>query len=260
MSGMDKIRDALVTGQPSFGSWIAIADSVSIEIVSRAGYDWAILDTQHGGMNWDNLLQALQVLELGGTYGLVRVGWNDPMQIMRAADLGAFGVIVPLVSTAEQASTAAQAIRYPPYGIRSFGPVRNYYGASGAATPEPLCFVMIETAEALDNLDAIAAVPGIDGLFVGPVDLALSLGLGAAMVMLDQVKTAIDKVVAACRRHGKISGCATLGMANAKEMMDRGMQFLTISSDAGMLRRAAAADVAQARQWLEHHSHKTPTA
>lgn len=246
---MDKIRSALATGQPSFGSWIALADSAAAEVMGKAGYDWAILDTQHGGINWDDLLAVLQALDLGGTAGLVRTGWNDPAQIMRALDLGAAGVIVPMVSTRQQAEAAAQAVRYPPHGIRSYGPVRNYYVAAGAEAREPLCFVMIETAEALANLDAIAATPGVDGLFVGPVDLALSLGLGPALTMPAEVLSAIDDVTAACHRHRKIPGAAALGLSNAQALAERGVLFLTISSDIGMLRRGAAADLAQARSW-----------
>jgi len=173
------------------------------------------------------------------------------MQIMRAMDLGALGVIVPMVSTGEQARIAAQATRYPPHGNRSFGPVRNYYGAPGGAPQEPLCMVMIETAEAIDNLDAIAATPGVDGLFVGPVDLALALGLGAALAMPQQVIDAIGRVVEVCRKHGKISGCATLGMPNAKAMMDSGVQFLTLGSEVGLIRRGGAADLAQIGEWLK---------
>ncbi|TVV76725.1 HpcH/HpaI aldolase family protein [Sphingomonas solaris] len=247
---MDKVRKAIADNGAAFGAWAGIADGVSIELMGKAGFDFVILDTQHGGIGWADLLTAFQALDVGGTRGLVRVGWTDPMQIMRAMDLGALGVVVPMVSTAEQARPAAQAVRYPPHGIRSFGPVRSAYTAEGTAT-EPLCMVMIETAEAIDNVDAIAATPGVDGLFVGPVDLALSLGLGAALVMPDAVKAAIDKVVAACRRHDVVSGCAALGAANAREMMDRGVQFITIGADAGYIRRGAAADVAEARRWIE---------
>lgn len=248
---MDKVREAVAAGRPTFGSWLTLGNPISAEIIGKAGYDWVILDTQHGGITWDNLLGVFQALDLGGTRGLVRVGWTDPMQIMRAMDLGALGVIVPMVSTPEQARIAAQAIRYPPHGIRSFGPVRSYYSTAGAPASDPLCMVMIETAEAMDNLDAIAATPGVDGLFVGPVDLALSLGLGPALVMPEPVFAAIDEVVDACRRHGKISGCATLGSPNAQALMKRGVQFLTLGNDAGLIRRGAAADVAEARQWLD---------
>ena len=246
-SGMDKVREVVATGQPTFGSWVTLGDTVAAELMGKAGYDWVILDTQHGGITWDNMLGVMQALDLGGTRALVRVGWTDPMQIMRAMDLGALGVIVPMVSTAEQAQIAAQAIRYPPHGIRSFGPVRNYYSAPGGPPQDPLCFVMIETAEAMDNLDAIAATPGVDGLFVGPVDLALSFGLGPALVMPEQVLGAIDEVVAACRRHKVIAGCAALG--NAPELAKRGVQFLTLGNDAGLVRRGAAGDVAQIKEW-----------
>ena len=244
---MDKVREAVAAGRPTFGSWVTLADPVAAELMGKAGYDWVILDTQHGGIGWDRLLPVLQALDLGGTRALVRVGWTDPMQIMRALDLGALGVIVPMVSTPEQARIAAQASRYPPHGIRSFGPVRNYYASPGGPPQDPLCFVMIETAEAMDNLDAIAATPGVDGLFVGPVDLALSLGLGPALVMPERVFEAIDRVVEACRRHGVIPGCATLGLPNAEALMRRGVRFLTLGNDAGLIRRGAAADIAQVK-------------
>ena len=246
---MDSIRQAATRGDPTFGSWLTLRDSVAAETIGKAGYDWVILDTQHGAVAWDDLLGLFQALDLGGTRGLVRVGWCDPMQIMRALDLGAAGVIVPMVSTAEQARMAAEACRYPPAGIRSYGPVRNYYAKAGAPAPEPLCMVMIETAEALENLDAILATPGVDGAFVGPVDLALSLGLGAALVMPDEVLAAIDSIIAACQRHGVIAGCAALGLDNARLLAGRGMQFLALGADVGLIRRGAAADLAQARSW-----------
>lgn len=246
---MDKIREAVKAGRATFGSWVSIGDYVSVEMMGRAGFDWVILDTQHGGIHWGNILPALQALDLGGTRALVRLGWTDPMQIMRALDLGALGVIVPMVSNAEQARIAAQATRYPPHGNRSFGTVRNFYGDTATAA-EPVCMVMIETAEAMANLDAIAATPGVDGLFVGPMDLALSLGLPASFQMHERVFQAIDEIVAVCKRHGKISGCAGLGAQNAKQLMERGVQFLTLGSDAGFVRRGAAADVEEARQWL----------
>ena len=248
---MDKVREAFAAGRPSFGSWVMLTDTVAAEIMGRAGFDWVILDTQHGGIGWDRLVPVIQALDLSGTRALVRVGWNDPMQIMRALDLGALGVVVPMVSTPGQAHTAAQAARYPPHGIRSFGPVRNPYLAANAPAAEPLCFVMIETAEALDHLDAIAGTPGVDGLFVGPIDLALSLGLGPAFIMPEQVLDAIGNVVAACRRHGKIAGCPSIGLPNARALVDRGVTFVAIGSDTGFIRRGAAQDLGEMRQWAD---------
>ncbi len=245
---MDKVRETIAAGSPAIGLWVTSGDPLVAEALGKAGYDCVCLDAQHGGVNFDNMLSLIQALDLGATRALVRVPWADQAQIMRALDLGALGVIVPMVSTPEQARLAAQACRYPPKGVRSFGQVRNYYGAE-PTTFDPLCFVMIETAEAMENLDAIAATPGVDGLFVGPVDLGLSLGLGVVMSADERIFAAIDKVVAACQRHDKICGSATLGLPYAKTLAERGVRFLLQGNDQGFIRRAAAGEVAEMRGW-----------
>jgi 4-hydroxy-2-oxoheptanedioate aldolase len=247
---MATIRET-TEARASFGAWVTLSDTVSAEVMGRAGFDWVILDTQHGAIGWPALTGVLQALDLGGTPALVRTGANDPAQIGRALDLGAVGVVVPMVSTASQARAAAEATRYPPLGVRSFGPVRSFYGAPDETRPEPLCLVMIETAEALGNLEAIAAVEGVDGLFLGPVDLALSLGLGAALTMPDPVLEAVDAVVAAASRHGLIAGCPSLGLENGRALANRGVRFITVASDVGAIRRGAAADLAEARAWTQ---------
>jgi 4-hydroxy-2-oxoheptanedioate aldolase len=243
---VDEVRKAIAAGRPAFAAWMSLADPLAADALARAGYDCIIPDAQHGGITWENLLPALLALDLHQARAVVRVPWLDQAQIMRAFDLGAMGVIVPMVSTPAQAKLAADACRYPPQGIRSFGPVRNYYAAQPASF-EPLCLVMIETAEAMQNLDAIAATPGVDGLFVGPVDLGLSLGLGISLQMGPEVLGAIDEVVAACRRHGKISGSASLGLANAAELAGRGVQFIAQGADLGFLRSRAAEEIAALR-------------
>jgi 4-hydroxy-2-oxoheptanedioate aldolase len=225
-----------------------LGDTLSAELMGRAGFDWLVLDGQHGGVNEANMLPLLQAVELGGTPGLVRVKWNEPAQIMRALDLGAAGVIVPMVSSAEEARIAAQAVRYPPLGIRSFGRVRGYYQTADPQAAEPLCLVMIETREALANLDAIAKTPGVDGLFIGPVDLAISMGLGPSLNPPPEVLDAVAEVASACTRHGVICGAATSGTEAARSMRERGARFLTLGSDAGFLRRGAAAEVARVRE------------
>jgi 4-hydroxy-2-oxoheptanedioate aldolase len=242
---MDSIRRSLAQDEPVLGAWVSMADGQSIEIMGRAGYEFLVLDTQHGAITWDRLLTALQILD-GKVPVLVRVGWRDPEQIMRAADLGAAGVIVPMVSNAAEAKVAAEALRYPPAGHRSYGPVRSYY-QTPAERSDPLCMAMIETAEGLQNVDAIAATPGIDGLFVGPVDLALSLGHGVLLTMTEPVLRAIGQVVTACERHKIIAGSASLGMASCEALLRCGIRFLTLGSDAGHLRRAAQAEAEQGR-------------
>jgi 4-hydroxy-2-oxoheptanedioate aldolase len=139
--------------------------------------------------------------------------------------------------------------------MRSYGPVRSFY-AAGARQLEPLCLAMIETATAIANLEAIADTPGIDGLFVGPVDLALSLGMGLdeALTLPDAVLAAIDRVVAICASRGLIAGCPGFGLEGARKLVGRGIGFVTVSSDVGLLRRGAAQDVAQARALADEYA------
>lgn len=243
----DDLRARLADGGARFGTWLSLGNTLSAELIGLAGYDFVIVDLQHGSLCFDQLLPILQALKGTGTPALVRVQWNEPAAIMRALDLGAAGVVVPMVSTAEQARVAAEASRYPPDGIRSFGPVRGYQ--FGDPLPTPLCLPMIETVEALDNLDAIAAVDGVDGLLLGPVDLALSMGLGAALVMPPQVEQAVVDIVAACRRHGRLAASAALGLGNARQLMAQGKDLIASGADVQFIRAGAAADLAEIRSW-----------
>jgi 4-hydroxy-2-oxoheptanedioate aldolase len=184
----------------------------------------------------------LQALDLARTPALVRVPWLDPALIMRALDLGAAGVVVPMVNTAADAAHAVKSCRYPPRGMRSFGPVRNYYGSDEAAE-DPLCFAMIETVEALSNLDAIAATPGLDGLLVGPIDLALSMGHGLSAKMPAEVLSAIGKIATACREHSLVAASVALGIENAHDQIAHGITFLSSGADTLFMRRAAAEEL-----------------
>jgi 4-hydroxy-2-oxoheptanedioate aldolase len=244
---MIPLRPKLTQAAPLFGTWIASADPLTAEVMGRVDFDCVVLDTQHGGISEAQLLPLFQALDAAGTPALVRVNRLDPALIMRAADLGAAGVVVPLVSTPEDARAAAAAIRYPPAGMRSFGPVRSYYAADGARE-EPLCLVMVETAEAMVNLDAIAATPGIDGILVGPVDLALSMGLGLSPDMPGAVLDAIADVAAACERHGVVCASVALGLANARAQLDRGVRLMTSGADTLFMRRAAAQELEELRR------------
>jgi len=239
---MTTLRQKLAGDAPVLGTWIASADPLSAELMGKIGYDCVVIDTQHGGIAESELLPLFQTFDLTGTPALVRVNWLDPAKIMRAADLGAAGVVVPMVSTAEDARAAVAAIRYPPHGIRSFGPVRTYYTADGSKEDQ-LLLVMIETAEGLDNLDAIAATPGLDGILIGPVDLALSIGLGLRLEMPDEILDAIERIAEACRKHDIVCASVALGLANAAAQIARGVQLMTSGSDTLFLRRAAAQEL-----------------
>ncbi len=239
---MSNLSSLLQSGSPAFATWLAIANNISAELVGGAGYDCVVIDTQHGDPTWASLGGLIQAMDLNRTPSLVRVGGVDQVQIMRALDLGAAGVVVPMVSTVAQAEHAVEAMHYPPRGLRSFGKVRNYYGKE-AAQADPLCFAMIETAEGMQNLEAIAAVEGVDGLFVGPVDLGLGLGLGPVLEMHDEVLAAIGRIAAACEKHGKISASASLGQDYSRALLELGVQLVVQGSDLGFIRRGMAADI-----------------
>lgn len=241
---MGSLRDSINAGV-TIGTWLQIGSSQTAEIMGQAGFDWVILDTQHGGMSEASLLPLLQALSATGTPALVRVNWLDPALIMRAGDLGADGVVIPMVNTPEDAELAVRSIRYPPRGMRSFGPLRNYF--IGGEAKQALCLCMIETVEALANVEKIAAVPGLDGLLVGPADLALSMGLEFAGPMRPEVLDGIERVAAACRNNGLIAASVAMDTANLGDQVQRGITFITMGADSLFMRQAAAAQLAQAR-------------
>lgn len=249
---MNPIRTRVAGGRPAVGAWVLSPSGLGAEILGAAGFDFLLLDAQHGGVTWDNMLGVLQGAGASQTTALVRVGWNNPELIMRALDLGATGVVVPMVSTPEEAARAAAATRYPPAGNRSFGPVRRP-APPAQANETVLCLPMIETSEGLANLDAILATDGVDGVFVGPVDLALALGHIAIdySAVHPAVLDALDEIIAACRRHGKLAGTVTMGSTGIAEMLDRGVDFLTVGSDSGYLRQGAKRDLDAVQAWQQ---------
>lgn len=196
------------------------------------------------------MLSILQPLQLGGTHSLVRVTSHDPAEIGRALNFGAIGVVVPLVSTQAQAQQVADATRYPPHGTRSIGLSRNTLG-SDVLGHDPFCVVMVETLEGMRNLDAIAATPGVDCVFLGGADLAVSMGLPSEQVFAPRpaqpIVEAMEQVAAACDRHGKVAGNAAVDAADVKVLLDRGFRFIPIGAATQFLTRAAGAELAACR-------------
>ncbi len=256
---MNVIKRAVDEGRPSLGAWFS-SGSVSIaEVAGRAGLDWILLDTQHGAVTEATLLSCIQAVNLGGSPALVRTGSDDPRLIMRAIDLGAAGVVVPLISTPEQAAAAVAATRYPPAGIRSFGPVRRYYDPGAAnsleAGAEPLCLAMIETAAGLESVDRIAATPGLGGVFIGPVDLSLDLGLGVPdFTDFSRLREPIERIVAAAHKHGIIAGAASMSAPTVGQLLDLGIDLTTIGGDTGHVTAGFAANAASRRELIAKYS------
>ncbi len=242
------IHDAKNGTRPTFGPWLTVGNTFIAEALARQGFDYVAIDLQHGSIGWDALGPAIQAIELGGSCAVVRVPWNAPDYIMRALDLGAVGVIVPMVSSAAEARAASEAVRYPPRGNRSYGPTRSYHSLAGSPV-EPACLVMIETRGGLENIRDIAATPGVDGLFLGPADLSLDLGLPLSLVPAQPVLDAVDAMVAACAGPGVVPGAASFDPVSGEDFLKRGVRFLTLGGDMAYLRRGAQQDADFIKRW-----------
>jgi 4-hydroxy-2-oxoheptanedioate aldolase len=246
-----RLRQRLAAGEPSFGAWVSIPSPLVAEALAVAGFDYVCVDCQHGFVGLDGLWPLLQAMALTDTTPLVRVPGHDPAFIGKALDYGASGVIVPMVEDVATAAAVAQACRYSPAGNRSRGGGRAALVGGRSVTDENaevLCFVMIETSKGVAAADAVAAVPGIDGIYIGPSDLAISLGVDPTTVLENPSHlAAIATVQAACENHGKVSAIHTAGPEHARARTAAGFAMCTITADLAVLRRSAAADLDIAR-------------
>ena len=235
-------------GEPSVGAWLSLGNVHTAELIANAGFDWVVVDLQHGLIDYNDLLRMLPAISTTETTPLVRVSGNNLPEINKVLDAGAMGVIVPLVNTAEQAAAAVSACLYPPDGTRSYGPTRAMlYGGRGypaEANGQIACIVMIETQEGLDNLEAILATPGLGGVYVGPSDLALSLGL-PPRGDTDEPRhlAAVEQILGACKRHKVPAGIHTGGLDWARRRLAMGFDFVTLGTDSGFMMRAVTADL-----------------
>ncbi|RRJ83274.1 HpcH/HpaI aldolase family protein [Aestuariirhabdus litorea] len=236
------------------GGWGAIPSALSAEIMSRLGFDFVCIDMQHGLLDYQTALSLLQAVDVAGACPVVRVPCNDSAAIGKALDAGALGIIVPMTNSAAEVEAVVRAARYAPEGERSFGPMRAalVHGPEYAlaANRDIAIFPMIETAEALDNLEAIASVEGISGLFVGPYDLSLSLGLepgnNDGTPEFDQ---ALARVLEVCQRKGIAPG--VMGNEQLAAMRARqGFRFVVVSTDVTALATALATALGKVRAEL----------
>jgi 4-hydroxy-2-oxoheptanedioate aldolase len=227
----------------ALGGWLTLPSSMSAEIMANIGFDWVCVDMQHGMIGYADMVRMLQGISSTDTVPLVRVPRNEPGIIGRCLDAGAWGVVVPMVNSRQEAEAAVAACRYPPAGIRSYGPLRaNYYAGFdyfSRANREVTCIVMVETTEAVDNVEDIVSVPGVDALYIGPADLGVSLGLAPAPDHPEPGFTeALDRVLDACRRHHVVPGIAGNAQTAVKRV-EQGFQLVEVASDAGLLALSA---------------------
>ena len=246
------LRSLWTAGGAAVNGWLAIPNGFSAETMAHQGWDSLTIDLQHGVVDYQSMIPMLQAISTTNTVPVVRVPWLEPGILMKTLDAGAYGVICPMVNTRQDAQNLVAWTHYAPRGTRSFGPVRAllYGGADYPqhATDTIVTFAMIETAKALDNLDDILSVEGLDAIYIGPSDLSISLGCTPTMDDLDpKAAEAVDHIIARAKHHGVVAGIHNSGPESALKRIAKGFQFVTISSDARLIAAGAQQIISKMR-------------
>ena len=248
----NRLRSIWKSGGAAINGWLAIGNSFSAETMAHQGWDALTIDLQHGMVDYQAMVPMLQAISTTDTVPVVRVPWLEPGILMKALDAGAYGVICPMISTREDAQRLVAYTHYAPRGTRSFGPVRAVlYGGPDYqehANETIVTFAMIETAQALDNLDQIMSVEGLDAIYIGPSDLSLALGCRPVFDDVDpKAAEAIDHVLERAKAHGLVAGIHNGSTDAASQRIRKGFQFVTVGSDARLMAAGAQAVVATMR-------------
>lgn len=253
------IKEKLARGEASLGSWMSMAHVSIAEILASAGYDWVVIETEHTAIDASEVLRLIIAIEGRGAVPLVRLAWNDPVQCKAVLDSGAAGVIVPMVNTKADAELAVKAAKYPPQGFRGVGLARAQgYGTSfqhyvERANADTLLVVQIEHIDAVQNIDEILSVPGIDATFIGPYDLSMSMGLAGQLSHPDVV-AARDRVLQVTLAHGLTAGIHLVHSDTAADecpkYVAQGYRFIALGTDILFLGNACRALQAAVRRSL----------
>jgi 4-hydroxy-2-oxoheptanedioate aldolase len=248
-----KVRTIWQNGGAVINGWLGIPSSIAAENMAQANWDSLTVDLQHGHVDYQVAITMLQAISTTNTTPFARVPWMEPGIIMKLLDAGAYGIICPMINTRKECEAFVGACRYAPQGYRSFGPVRaTWYGGKDYfkhANSTLITMAMIETKQAVGNLDDILSVPGLDSLYIGPNDLAISLGCAPSGVPTDKiVLDAINTIVAGAKRHKVVAGIHCGSTAMAKQMIALGFQFTTLLADNAFLAAAAQSAVAEMRE------------
>jgi 4-hydroxy-2-oxoheptanedioate aldolase len=237
-------KRALKAGQPQIGLWSSLSSNYSVEVIAGAGFDWILLDMEHSPNDLESLLSQLQAAAPYATHPIVRVPWNDMVTIKRVLDAGAQSLLIPYVQNASEAKAAVSNTRYPPAGVRGvagttratrFGRVKDY----AKRAHEELCvLVQLETKPALEEIEKVAAIDGVDGIFIGPADLHASMGYTGETAN-PAVMPLIEDSIRRIRKAGKAPGYLSPVEADAKRMLAAGAQFVAVGADVGLLARGA---------------------
>jgi 4-hydroxy-2-oxoheptanedioate aldolase len=236
----NRLRQIWAEGRAALNGWLTVPNSFAAEVMAHQGWDTLTVDMQHGLIDHATLVPMLQAISTTPTVPIVRVPWLEPGTLMKALDAGAYGVICPMVNTREDAQNLVRWTQYPPRGARSFGPLRAtlYGGADYAvqANRTIVTFAMIETVQALDNVDDILSVEGIEAIYVGPSDLSLSLGCKPVFDDLHPLaQQAVEHIMHRAAAHGVVAGIHNGRADVARARVALGYRFVTLGSDAGLL-------------------------
>ena len=240
----NKFKHAIRAGQQQLGLWSSLSSNYTVEVIAGAGFDWILLDTEHSPNDLESVLSQLQACAPYATQPVVRVAWNDMVLIKRYLDIGVQSLLIPYVQNADEARAAVAATRYPPEGVRGvagttratrFGRVKNY---AKRASEEMCVLVQVETEQALVNIEAICAVEGVDGVFIGPADLHASMGFTGETgnpAVVPMIEDAIRRIAKA----GRAPGVLTSVEAEVRRYMAAGCLFTAVGADVGILARGA---------------------
>jgi 4-hydroxy-2-oxoheptanedioate aldolase len=243
----NKLKEIFKKGGSAINGWLQIPNSFTAELMANQSWDSLTLDMQHGVIDYSHAISMLQAISTTNVVPLARVNWNEPGQIMKILDAGAYGIICPMVSNRKEAENFVQACMYPPRGYRSYGPIRGLvYGGpdyADEANNEILKFAMIETKESLDNLDEIMQTPGLDGIYIGPADLSLAIGEKPSFDKPegDPVYEVIMKILEHAKKNKIIAGIQNGQPEYADKMIKKGFQLVTIGTDQRFMTAAAKA-------------------
>jgi 4-hydroxy-2-oxoheptanedioate aldolase len=238
------VTDKLRKGEAAVGTWLGLCSPVAAESMAHVGWDWLVVDVEHSPVGFETMVNCFRAAQLGGAAPMARLPWNDTIWIQRTLDAGAMGVVVPMVNTVDDAKKVVSNMKYATLGQRSWGGSRVAAYIDGDyrtwADENLAIMVMIETVEAVNNAEAIMAVEGVVGCFIGPADLALSMGITPAQTGPGtDHEAAMMAVLAACKKTGKAAGKHCFNPAEVTLRINQGFQFLALSSDGGFLAQAA---------------------